>query len=399
MIVLITFIIILILLILFTIITYHVYINSQHIHYLIRIPTSSLDDTNIDIEKMVSDIMCHGKKWILASVTPKEYKNLQTKNIPIILLQKNLEAYVNRLQTIEFSYRADDFFSQYHTYQEIVNYLKTLNNYTEMKGKSLEGRAIPVVSFGNISAPMAIYIQGNIHAREWITNASLLVAINKFSKSFPKNVQLYIAPIVNPDGYEYTRTTRLWRGNRNTKICNKGVDLNRNFNGYNAWKTSTCGEMYSGDKPISEIESQIMLDFVNEISKKQKVIGAIDFHSYGQLILWPPGYKDSKPLPSDTILKNASDIIRDALKKNHTITYKSENSKLLYDANGLFADQLYDTLQKSNTNKSPVVLTIELPPDRDSRDIGFIMSPTQIQPIGEQVYTIINTFVDHCLTL
>lgn len=405
MIVLSTFVILLLLLLLLLNVSYkHTHSLPKSNHYLVRIPISSLSDTSIDIENMVSDIMSHGEKWILASVTPEQYKNLQAKNIQVIILHKDLDVYVNQLQamSMEQTMRADDFFSQYNSYQDIVNYLKTLPNYTEMNGKSLEGRAIPVISFGSTSAPMAIYIQGNIHAREWITNASLLVAIDKFSKSFTKNVQLYIAPMVNPDGYEYSRiTTRLWRGNRNTKICNRGVDLNRNFNGYNSWKTSTCSETYGGDKALSEPESKIMLDFVNSISKKQKVIGAIDFHSYSQLILWPLGYKDSKPLPTDTILKKASETIRDAVQKSHSVTYKAENSKSLYSVNGGFADQLYDTLTKnSNTNpKSLVVLTIELPPNGDSKDIGFVLPPSQIKPIGEQVYTIINTMIDHCLTL
>ncbi|QQP52967.1 Carboxypeptidase B, partial [Caligus rogercresseyi] len=44
----------------------------------------------------------------------------------------------------------------------------------------------------------------------------------------------YIMPLVNPDGYEYTRTTsRLWRKNRAPPPKGSrcfGVDLNRNWN-------------------------------------------------------------------------------------------------------------------------------------------------------------------------
>lgn len=56
------------------------------------------------------------------------------------------------------------------------------------------------------------------------------------------NVDFYIVPVLNPDGYRYTWTQdRLWRKNRSARRCSlaqgfgsyqsccQGVDLNRNF--------------------------------------------------------------------------------------------------------------------------------------------------------------------------
>jgi murein tripeptide amidase MpaA len=45
------------------------------------------------------------------------------------------------------------------------------------------------------------------------------------------DIDIYVVPNVNPDGYEYSRTSdRMWRKNRSgpRKGC-YGVDLNRNF--------------------------------------------------------------------------------------------------------------------------------------------------------------------------
>jgi murein tripeptide amidase MpaA len=60
-----------------------------------------------------------------------------------------------------------------------------------------------------------------------------------------RTVDVIIFPVVNPDGYQYTRTDpslveyRMWRKNRSPQVCQelnsgemkccRGVDLNRNF--------------------------------------------------------------------------------------------------------------------------------------------------------------------------
>lgn len=80
------------------------------------------------------------------------------------------------------------------------------------------------------------FIVGGIHAREWITPASVTYIINELLSNWeqePKyiqNIDWYFAPVLNPDGYEYTHTTdRLWRKNRKGSGRCAGIDLNRNF--------------------------------------------------------------------------------------------------------------------------------------------------------------------------
>lgn len=56
-----------------------------------------------------------------------------------------------------------------------------------------------------------------IHAREWITPASLTYIINQMIEGGDgsRNVDWYFQPLVNPDGYEHSHTRdRLWRKNR-----------------------------------------------------------------------------------------------------------------------------------------------------------------------------------------
>jgi len=62
-----------------------------------------------------------------------------------------------------------------------------------------------------------------IHAREWIALASALYLIDQLVRMFSSNnttdprvnVNWYIIPLLNPDGYEYTHQgDRMWRKNR-----------------------------------------------------------------------------------------------------------------------------------------------------------------------------------------
>ena len=95
----------------------------------------------------------------------------------------------------------------------------------------------------------SILIIGGIHAREWLAPATLIHMINTFTTRHlsDPNVKLllekfnwYFVPVVNPDGYEYSRNQeRLWRKTRspqNGTGC-VGVDGNRNF-GYHWGSTS-----------------------------------------------------------------------------------------------------------------------------------------------------------------
>ena len=63
-----------------------------------------------------------------------------------------------------------------------------------------------------------------IHAREWIAASTAFFLIDQLVEAFgyadrsddPRtHVDYYIMPILNPDGYEYSRNSdRMWRKNR-----------------------------------------------------------------------------------------------------------------------------------------------------------------------------------------
>ena len=80
-------------------------------------------------------------------------------------------------------------------------------------GNSVESRSIKVIKVSRPSSngeiKPAIWIDGGIHAREWISPSSVEYFVYQLvEKSYLKenkrmvdNFDIYVAPILNPDGY------------------------------------------------------------------------------------------------------------------------------------------------------------------------------------------------------
>ena len=77
-------------------------------------------------------------------------------------------------------------------------------------GNSYENREMKGVkiSSGRSRKKPAILIDAGIHAREWIAPTTALFAISQLlkenNKYLYKNVDWYIIPTLNPDGYEFS---------------------------------------------------------------------------------------------------------------------------------------------------------------------------------------------------
>ncbi|GIE81685.1 carboxypeptidase T [Actinoplanes philippinensis] len=181
-------------------------------------------------------------------------------------------------------------------------------------GKSYEGRDIVAVKISdNVgtdeSEPEVLY-DANHHAREHLTVEQALYLLGQFTRTYAtdtrvKNIvdtrEIWIIPMVNPDGVEYdiaSGSYRSWRKNRqpNSGSSNVGTDLNRNY-GYN-WgccggsSGSTSSATYRGPSAFSAPETKVIRDFVNSrvVGGVQQIKAAIDFHSYSKLVLWPYGH-------------------------------------------------------------------------------------------------------------
>src|SRR5690606_8383882 len=85
-------------------------------------------------------------------------------------------------------------------------------------GRSYQGRTLIAARIGanSNSRKPVVWIQGGIHAREWISPATVTYfaqqLVNKYNANDPDIRDLlnyfdfYIVPVLNVDGYEYTHT-------------------------------------------------------------------------------------------------------------------------------------------------------------------------------------------------
>ena len=133
----------------------------------------------------------------------------------------------------------------------------------------------PQGNLRNKSYPKIIYV-GGIHGHErfcnyedlrffkdlvnnWKTNENLQLLRN--------NVHFIVIPVLNPWGFANL-----------SRINSNGVDLNRNFE--HGWVQTKPGQTYSGANPLSEIESQLIDQLLEE---HNDAIFALDHHNYETL--------------------------------------------------------------------------------------------------------------------
>ncbi|XP_046833285.1 zinc carboxypeptidase-like [Vespa crabro] len=280
----------------------------------------------------------------------------------------------------------------YHTIDEIYAHLDNLaKDYPDnvkviIGGSSYEGRQIKGVKLSFGQNKSGIVIEGGIHAREWISPATVLYIIDRLLNSADPEISSlaeahdwYIFPSVNPDGYAYTHTkNRLWRKTRKpySFFC-YGSDPNRNW-GYK-WNTggsssNACSETYAGSSAFSEIETKTLSQYLRSIS--DKFFAFISFHSYSQLLLFPYGHTREHLENYDDLLAIGKKSIN-ALAKRYGTSYQTGNvAETIYIATGSSVDWIKGTLHKQ------IAYTYEL---RDTGRYGFLLPANQIIPTGEEI--------------
>jgi carboxypeptidase T len=201
---------------------------------------------------------------------------------------------------------------------------------------------------------VTVVFTGGVHAREWSPPTLLVNFIEKLAEAYAagssitiggatttaaqvrnivEKVDLFIAPLINADGYEWSRNPageRMWRKNRRPPPASVpphcgtcggadphrfGVDINRNFDVI--WQflspTGTDGtfsvagvlgnmscnpcefEVYVGESAASERETQNVVFLLNNNPQYY-----IDVHMKGRKIYHSWGTDDNRPIPGPT---------------------------------------------------------------------------------------------------
>jgi len=257
-------------------------------------------------------------------------------------------------------------------------------------GNSYDGRAIYGIAINGGSSLPAIWIDSNIHAREWITSASILYIVDQIITGtssdavfMRNNFRWFIIPNINPDGYEYTWTNdRLWRKTRsqNTGTDCYGTDPNRNWDanwGGEGSSTNPCSETYAGASAFSERETSAARDFLTSIRSFTDIF--LSVHCYSNLWLVPWGGYPTKPVDYDELMR-VGQLAADAIRGVHGLDFiVGTPPDILYVASGGSFDWAKEK------NGMTYAYSPELRP-ASAAEGGFVIPPENIIPSGEEIF-------------
>jgi len=261
-------------------------------------------------------------------------------------------------------------------------------------GRSTENRAIYMVKVSTGAAPgggnkKVIFIDSNIHAREWIAGATgtwilneLLTNANQYSAILAE-LDFYFVPMFNVDGYEFSQTSdRMWRKTRsvNSGSTCRGCDPNRNFAfqwGGESTSANPCSDLFKGPSAFSEPETIAVRDAIHRIQDEATIWAYITLHSYAQQWLLSWGYTQGVYPPDYPELLRWGQASIAALRAVHGTVYETgQGADLLYGVGGASDDYAKSINIKFST-------TAEL---RDTGRYGFLLPPAQIIPTGQETW-------------
>tara|TARA_Y100000589_G_C27105395_1_gene609844 strand:- start:566 stop:1321 length:756 start_codon:yes stop_codon:yes gene_type:complete len=128
----------------------------------------------------------------------------------------------------------------------------------------------------------------------------------------------------------------MWRKNRRPADSGKGIGVDNNRNYAYKWGVSGASsypwsDTYKGPEAMSEIENQV----IEKLQQKYQFVGALSFHSYSELVLWPWSYTDSITSKDHSVFEYYGKQLAKILN------YRPMQSADLYPAAGDSDDYLY----------------------------------------------------------
>lgn len=212
----------------------------------------------------------------------------------------------------------------YHTNEEIIDFLQeTVSEHPAFAsikkiGVSSEGRDLYVfVLKATQKSPINIYINAAHHGNEKSSTEATLGLIKHFilehedpDSQLPRSFNLYIQPVVNPDGYAL-----------NSRYDSQGIDPNRDY-------------PYPGRNEFSSFrtpETTAIQNLMNTVDFQ----GSISLHAGIEGVLWPWCYSKD-PNPHSHVFRHLAKATADAMD----IPYYKQSS-YDYDSRGEFIDYAY----------------------------------------------------------
>ncbi|MEO5905658.1 MAG: M14 family zinc carboxypeptidase [Saprospiraceae bacterium] len=253
-------------------------------------------------------------------------------------------------------------------YPHLISSRRPIGNFKTWKNNSLFWARISDQPETDEEEPEILYT-GLHHAREFISVSQTIYYMWYLLENYEKNpmikqmldhTELYFVPVVNPDGLNYNvegydaiegifhhNHRKNMRDNDDDDVFdpkNDGVDLNRNYGwewGFDEEGSSSFpgSDTYRGPTPFSEPETKALEFFCN--SHEFKI--ALNYHSYGNLLVYPWGYEDLHTNDS-TIFSHYGQLLTDLNRFVYgrgleTVGYitNGDSDDWMYGEHGIFA--------------------------------------------------------------
>jgi Zinc carboxypeptidase len=247
----------------------------------------------------------------------------------------------------------------YHSFAAVNQIMNTaVQNYPGMVslqnyGTSTQGNPLTVLHLHttvNTGTKPEILLTGCTHGNELITTELMLALLDRLTttyatdsriKAMVDNHEIYIIPVVNPDGF--TQQDRY----------DNDVDPNRSY-------------PYPGNEQNQPSGSIAPL---MQFTQGHNFAGSLDFHSYGRLVMYPWAYTTD---PVDSQLETRFEGIAQTMSQENGYT-PGQISQILYSAPGSSADYY---LWKKNTIAMAVEMTTEYAPADIQTAVNENMEPT-----------------------
>ena len=324
-------------------------------------------------------------------ITQRELDLLREAGVPLEVIEMDIYAAWDRAST-DPGFAGDGPWEAYHNLTTAYQFLDDLHaahpDVTSLieLGTTIEGRPIRGIRISSDPAQIdhsrpAIFVTGCHHAREWIAVEGPLYIAERLAMGYgidPEitrlldRAEIWIVPIVNPDGFRYTETNRFWRKNRRDNGDGTfGVDLNRNYSfkwGQRGASASTSSQTYRGAAAFSEPETQAIRD---AFDLRTFAVG-LTYHSYAQLVMSPWGYTTLAP-PDSIRMEALAANMASSINRNHSSARYDYTSGrwgvALYIGSGIFVDWVF------GEHGVPGII-VEMRPR--SSNPGFALPATQI---------------------
>ena len=259
----------------------------------------------------------------------------------------------------------DDLFLSYKSYQLNEKLLKALAReypdlvtYREL-GKTTLGFPIPsirITRYNNKKNKVSVLFNGAHHSNELISTEhcydiiSELLSNPKSYSDILDNINIWVVPIVNPDGSYLFWYKHLSMGRKNGFLheshsqmdINRGIDLNRNYpfkwnSGHpRASSADPSHSFYRGEKSASEPETKAMI----ELAETEKFLFSISFHSFATKLLFPYTIEGVKNPSIDYPQVLARKLVK--LAKSYHPIKQYEAVKNIYPVDGTDQDFYYN---------------------------------------------------------